>query len=321
MNREMRIGLVVLVLVLLAGIGAPWLAPYDPIDQRDIAAGQLRPPGTVLQAIELDHGRWLLADRVERLDEGLRIERLGREEILPAEEVLNLTEDGVADSQMFILGSDRFGRDVLSRLIWGARISLLIATTSLSLSLVLGILIGALAALGGGFLDTILMRFVDGVLALPWILILVTLAAIFPTDTMTLILILGGTGWMSISRLVRGELLSLRERGYIQAARGLGVGPVRIFLHHLLPNMLTPIAVAATLRVASLILTEAALSFLGFGVRVPQPSWGNMIADGNISFHTAWWLRVFPGLALASTVVAVHLVSDGLRDVLDPRRR
>jgi len=318
-RARLRMGLAVLAVIVLAGLGAPWLAPYDPGEQTDAVAGRHRPPFTEMAAVELGHGRWRLADRVERTAEGLRIERLGKSEIIAAEEVLNLTEAGVRDRRVFLLGSDGFSRDVFSRLLHGARISLFIGVTSIVLALTIGVAVGALAALSGRFVDSLLMRTVDGLITFPWLILLIALAAIFPTGKWVLSLLLGGTAWMGISRLVRAELLSLKERDFIVAARGLGAGPLRIFFRHLLPNTLTPILVVATLMIGGLILTEASLSFLGYGIQAPDPSWGNMIAEGRYTMSVAWWVAVFPGLAIVVTVIALSLVADGLRDVLDPR--
>ncbi len=313
-------GSVVLSLFFLIGLAAPWLSPYDPTEQLDAVAGRPRTPLTVMAAVELEHGVFKLADRVARTPAGLRVERLGRTHHYREGEVENLTADGVADRRIFLLGSDKFGRDVLSRLIHGARVSLMIGVLSVALAMVIGVVVGALAALGGAVLDSLLMRLVDGLLTIPWIFLLITLTALFPPNTGMLILLLGMTSWPSVSRLTRAELLSLKQRDFVHAARGLGIGEVRVFLRHMLPNALTPLLVAATLRVGTLILVEASLSFLGFGVQAPEASWGNMIADGQGYLLTAWWVSTFPAGALIGAVVSIHLVGDGLRDLLDPRR-
>lgn len=312
--------LAALVLVVLVGALAPWIAPYDPLEQADPVAGRLLPPGTVMAAVRLDHGRWELADRVERVPGGLRVERLGRVHVRPAAEVFNLTDGGVADRRVFVLGSDRFGRDVLSRIVHGARISLLIGFLAVALSLVIGGTVGASAALGPRLVDTLLMRVVDGLLAFPALLVLIVVAALFATGTMTLIVLMGCLTWMGIARLMRAELLSLRQRDFVHAARGLGATPWRIFFSHLLPNAFPPVLLQAVLMVGGLILAESTLSFLGFGVSPPQPSWGNMIAESRHQMSTAWWVGVFPGLALAGTVIVLNLATDALRDRLDPRQ-
>ncbi len=314
-----RNGGAVLSVFLVVGLAAPWLAPYDPTEQIDAVAGRHLPPLTVMVAVELGHGVWKLADRVERTSEGLLVERLDRTHHYREHEVENLTADGVADRRVFLLGSDKFGRDVLSRLMHAARVSLMIGILSVALAMVVGIFVGALAALGGRFLDNLLMRLVDGILIIPWIFLLITLTALFPPDTGILILLLGMTAWPLISRMTRAELLSLKQRDFVIASRGLGLGETRIFFRHMLPNAVTPLLVAATLRVGTLILFEASLSFLGFGVQAPQASWGNMIADGQGFLLSAWWVSTFPAVALIVAVVSIHLVGDGLRDLLDPR--
>ncbi len=318
-NRMLRSGGTVLAVFLIVGLAAPWLSPYDPAEQMDAVAGKHRPPLTMMPAIELEHRVFKLADRVERTAGGLRVERLGRVEVYDDEEVQNLDADGVRDRRVFLLGSDKFGRDVLSRLLFGARLSLMIGILSVAVAMVVGVAVGALAALGGRWLDGILMRLVDGLLSIPWIFLLITLTALFEPGTGLLILLLGMTAWPNISRLTRAELLSLKERDFVHAARGLGFSETRILFRHMLPNALTPLLVAATLRVGTLILFEASLSFLGFGVQAPQASLGNMIADGQGFLVTAWWVSLFPAATLIVSVVAIHLMGDGLRDVMDPR--
>lgn len=318
--RRPGFGGAVLAIFVVLGAAAPWLAPYDPVEQLDPGAARNRPPLTVLHAVALGDGVWRLADRVERTADGLRIERRGAVETYRAARVRNLTAGGVADRRVFVLGSDQFGRDVLSRLIHGARVSLTIGLLSVALSMTIGVLVGAAAALGGRLVDAVLMRLVDGLTAIPWIFLLITLTAFFSTGTGSLILLLGATTWPLTSRLTRAEVLSLKERDFVIAARGLGAGPMHVFWRHLLPHALTPLVVTATLQIGALILFEASLSFLGFGVQPPEPSWGNMIADGRGQMFSAWWVVVFPGAALTLTVVAINLVGDRLRDLLDPRR-
>ena len=318
-SRLIRSGGAVLLFFFAVGLAAPWLAPYDPTEQIDAVAGRHLPPLTVMAAVELEHGVWKLADRVERTADGLRIERLGQVRHYAEHEVENLTAGGVADRRVFVLGSDKFSRDVLSRLIHGARISLAIGLASVALALVIGVAVGALAALGGALLDAVLMRGVDGILTIPWSFLIITLTALFPPDTRVLILLLGMTAWPGISRMTRAELLGLKQRDFIHAARGQGLSETRILFRHMLPNAMTPLLVAATLRIGTLILFEASLSFLGFGVQPPQASWGNMVSDGQGFLLTAWWVSTFPAAALITAVVSIHLVGDGLRDVLDPR--
>ncbi len=189
----------------------------------------------------------------------------------------------------------------------------------MGLSLTIGVAVGALAALGPRLVDSVVMRIVDGLLAFPWLLLLIILAAIFSTGAMTLVLLLGCTGWMGTARLIRSELLSLRERDFVTAARGLGASQWRILSRHLLPNALTPVMIQAMIGVGNLILFESTLSFLGFGIQPPDPSWGNMIAESRHTMTIAWWEGFFPGIALVATVLSLHLLTDGLRDWLDPR--
>jgi peptide/nickel transport system permease protein len=314
------LGLVAALAALAAA--APLLAPYDPGEQLDPPTAMLRPPGTALAAVRLAGGGWLLADRVERrADGGLLVHRRGRgDEVLAAGQVGNLTAAGVADRRLFLLGSDKFGRDVASRMLYGARVSLAIGVVAVALAASLGIALGALAALGGPVLDMLIMRGLDALLAFPWLFLMVAVSALFRPGTTTLVLILGATAWPQISRLVRAELLSLQQREFILAARAMGQRPAVILFRHLLPNALAPVLVQGVLLVGVLILVESALSFLGIGIQPPTPSWGNMILEGQDELFQAWWVATFPGAALALTVIAFNLLGDGLRDLLDPRR-
>ncbi len=324
---NLRWGIGIVALLGLTALAAPLLAPYDPAEQLDPVAARYRPPGTVLQAVHLADGGWRLADRVERVPNGLggnglAVERLGRREILPEPEVVNLEAGGaggVADRRVFLLGSDRFGRDIWSRMVHGARVSLAVGLLAVALALTLGVTVGSAAALGGPVVDSLLMRMVDALLSFPWIFLMILLSALFRPGTAAMVLVLGSFSWMGISRITRAELLGLNSREFVTAARSIGQTPMKVLLRHLLPNALTPILVRATLMVGILILLESSLSFLGLGIQPPTPTWGNMVAEGRDALNQAWWIATFPGAALALTVIGFNLLADGLRDFLDPR--
>jgi len=219
------------------------------------------------------------------------------------------------------LGTDQFARDILSRLLYGARISLAIGLIAVSISITIGSLIGAISGYAGGWIDALLMRLVDAVIAFPRLVLLIAIVALFEPSIFLIVAILGLTQWPQTARLVRGEILSLREREFIQAGRALGFSRPRIILRHLLPNTLGPVIVAATLGIGDTIVLEAGLSFLGLGVQPPTPSWGTMVADGRNYLLGAWWISTFPGLAIVALVLSFNLAGDGLRDALDPRLR
>jgi len=217
------------------------------------------------------------------------------------------------------LGADALGRDVLLRLVHGARISLLVGLLSVLLSVSVGSVVGLAAGLGPVWLDRLLMRLTDLLLAFPRIFLILLLVALARPSLVLVMAVLGLTGWMSVARLVRAEVLTLRERGFVIAARGLGLTPLQIAWRHLIPNLIPLLVLTATLRVGEAILTEAFLSFLGLGVQEPQVSWGAMIEQGRPHLVGAWWISTFAGLALTATVVSFNLLGDGLRDWLDPR--
>lgn len=218
-------------------------------------------------------------------------------------------------------GTDQLGRDVLTRMLHGARISLTVGFVAVGIAITIGMLMGSVAGFFGGWTDIVLMRFVDTVMAFPSFFLILTVVALLKPSFWNVMVVIGLTGWTGTARFVRAEFLSLKERDFVQAAHAIGVKSRRIIFFHMLPNALAPVLVAATLGIAGAILTESGLSFLGFGVQPPQPTWGNILTEGRLYIFDAWWLTVFPGLAILITVLAFNLFGEGLRDALDPRLR
>lgn len=233
----------------------------------------------------------------------------------------DLTLRMVGPSVTHWMGTDAAARDVFSRLLYGARISLGIGFVAVTISSTVGTLIGAVAGYVGGWVDSVLMRLVDLVIAFPRLILMVMIVALFEPSIPLIVCVLGLTLWPTTARIVRAEVLSVRERPFVEAARALGYSRSRIILRHVVPNALAPVIVAATLGIGDTIILEAGLSFIGLGVQPPDPSWGTMVADGRNHLLGAWWLATFPGLAIALTVLAFNLVGDGLREALDPRGR
>ncbi len=265
---RVRVAVGVLLVVMLCGLFAPVLAPYDPRAQLDIAHLQTQPP-----------------------------------------------------SVAHPLGTDLFSRDVLSRVLYGTRVSMSVAVIAVAVSMIFGTCVGALSGYAGGTIDAIVMRFVDAALSIPAVLLLIVVIALWGhISVAALTLLLAGVGWFGVSRIVRAEALAVRDTDYVVAARALGLPAWRILLRHVLPNALGPAVVTASLSVGNVILLEAGLSYLGIGVRPPMPSWGNIIEEGSTRFSDAWWLTVFPGLAILITVFACNALGDALRDALDPRQ-
>jgi peptide/nickel transport system permease protein len=224
-----------------------------------------------------------------------------------------------APSFLYPLGTDDLGRDVLARILYGARISLLVGFVAVGIATAIGVVLGALAGYYGRWVDTLIMRFVDIMLCFPSFFLILAVVAFLEPSIWNIMIIIGLTGWMGVARLVRAEFLSLRERDFVLAVRAAGARDSRIIFRHILPNALSPLLVSATLGVAGAILTESALSFLGIGVQPPTPSWGNMLIVGKQTLGSAWWLSAFPGLAILVTVLGYNLLGEGIRDALDPR--
>lgn len=230
---------------------------------------------------------------------------------------LSSSEEGT----FHLLGTDALGRDLLSRMMYGGRISLLVGITVVIVAGLIGVPLGLLSGYFGRIVDTIIMRVVDIKLAVPFILLAIAIMAILGTGLWNVILVLGFTSWVGYARIVRGTVLSLREKPFIESARCIGMSHNRIILRHLLPNIWTPVIVLATQGVGGAILAESSLTFLGLGISPLVPTWGAMIADGRNYLTTAWWISTFPGLLLTCTVMAIYFLGDGLRDILDPRLR
>jgi peptide/nickel transport system permease protein len=269
-RRTALFGLGVVVVVLLAALFAPWLTPFDPLEQ-DINQ-RLREPG------------WQ-----------------------------------TAAGRIHLLGTDHLGRDILARVIFGSRIALVVGVSAVLISGVLGMAIGLVSGYFGGKVDDFFMRLADIQLAFPFILLAIAVIGVLGPNLRNIIIVIGVSSWVVYARVVRGEVLSIREREFVQAAIALGSRDGRVLVRHVLPNAFTPWLVVATLDMARVIVIESALSFLGLGVQPPTPTWGGMLADGRVYLSTAWWLATFPGLAILVTVLGINLLGDGLRDTLDPR--
>ncbi len=269
-RRTAIFGLGVVLVVLLAALFAPWLTPFDPLEQ-DINQ-RLKEPG------------WQ-----------------------------------TAAGRIHMLGTDHLGRDILARVIFGSRIALVVGVSAVLISGVLGMAIGLVAGYFGGKVDDFFMRLADIQLAFPFILLAIAVIGVLGPNLRNIIIVIGVSSWVVYARVVRGEVLSIREREFVQAAIALGSRDGRVLVRHVLPNAFTPWLVVATLDMARVIVIVSALSFLGLGVQPPTPTWGGMLADGRVYLSTAWWLATFPGLAILVTVLGINLLGDGLRDTLDPR--
>ena len=263
-NKMALAGSMVVVLLFIVSILAPWVAPYDPNQ-------------------------------------------------------MNLQKVLMPPSGAHLFGTDQLGRDVLSRMIWGARISLKVGFVATGIAILIGIILGAVSGYYGRWIDAVIMRFVDIMLCFPAFFLILAVIALLEPSIWNIMMIIGLTGWMGITRLVRADFTSLKERDFVLAARAIGASDLRIIFIHILPNAMASVLVAATLGVAGAILTESALSFLGIGVQPPTPSWGNILTAGKDNIDIAWWLSLYPGMAILVTVLGYNLLGEGIRDSLDPR--
>ena len=226
-----------------------------------------------------------------------------------------------APSGWHLLGTDQLGRDVLSRMLYGTRVSLAVGFVSVGIATAIGIMLGSLAGYNGGLVDATVMRIVDLMLVFPRFFLLLAVLAFLKPSIWTIMVVIGLTGWMGVTRLVRAEFLSLKEREFVVWSQSIGASGFRVMWRHILPNAMAPVLVAMTLGIPAAILTESGLSFLGLGVQPPFATWGNILNDGKEVIEIGWWLSLYPGLAILFTVLSYNLLGEGIRDALDPRLR
>jgi len=346
----------IIFILYSAAFLAPFLAPFSPYDQQDFLVTAYQPPFARLDALILKQPKaqllpmqqgsgttpqlantlisdlQILKTRNEphairfvneyRLEGKAVMYRQGmRTKTMSIAELAGNGKEKIAVTRTFILGTDQYGRDILSRVIYGSKISLSIGFLVVLISVTLGTAIGVTSGYFGGWADAVMMRVVDVLIAFPALFLILIIIATFGNSIYLIVITLSFTGWMGVARIVRSQVLSLKEQEFILAAQSLGLSNMRVIFRHLAPNTLTPVIIAATLRIGSIILTEAGLSFLGLGVQPPTPSWGNIINEGRDSLLNYWWISTFPGIAILTTVVCFNLIGDGVRDALDPRMR
>ncbi len=348
---------VIVFLLYSTAFMAPFLSPFNPFEQQDFLVTAYKPPLSRIDALILkdtkgvtiplrkgstledrltntlitdfktlknrnEPNKLIFVDSYRRVGDRIIYFQGPREKAIPLDRLVSTeTHRDVVVTRTFILGTDQYGRDIMSRVIYGSKISLSIGFLVVLISVTLGTVIGVSSGYFGGMTDNILMRIVDVLIAFPALFLILIIIATFGNSIFLIVITLSFTGWMGVSRIVRSQVLSLKEQEFILAAKSLGLSHLRIIFRHLIPNTLTPVIVAATLRIGSIILTEAGLSFLGLGVQPPTPSWGNIINEGRDSLLNHWWISTFPGIAILSTVVCFNLIGDGVRDALDPRMR
>jgi peptide/nickel transport system permease protein len=279
-------GLVMLVIITLAAIFAPWVAPYDPYEG-SLSVSRRCPAFTTCPNLAGSFAR------------------------------TGPTQGSIE----YLLGTDVNGRDILSRIIYAARISLIVGVTAVAIGGTVGVVAGLLSGYYGGRLDSVIMRIADVQLSFPFILLAIAIIAVLGGGLLNVIIVLGIGSWVPYARIIRGQVLSAKSQEYVLAARTVGANDGIILFRHILPNVIAPAIIIGTFGMAAAIIGEATLSFLGVGIQAPTPTWGNMLADGRAYVASAWWLATFPGLAIMLTVLSINVIGDWLRDYLDPRLR
>lgn len=325
-NKLAMAGLFTLILLILIALAAPLLAPFNPNDQTlEYATKQSGFIGNVLVKKAMDGTDFIPIKNISKIskDSVVYADYSGTEKSIAVNELIEGDEKNWHIQPKYHLGTDRYGRDILSRLIYGSRISLSVGVISESIAIFIGVFLGALAGYFRGKTDAVIMWFINVIWSFPSILFIIALSVVLGKGFWQSFVAIGLTGWVEIARIVRGQFFSLRETEYVEATRALGYRPTRIIFRHILPNTIGPIIVTGTAGLATAIIFEASLSFLGLGVQPPTASWGQMVFDGYkyIVAGTNYGLALYPSLAIMITVFAVNLIGDGLRDAFDPKMR
>lgn len=325
-NRLAMAGLVTIIILIFIALVAGIISPFDPISQTlEYTTKPIGFEGNVLIRNANEGTNFVAIQKISMIsiDSVFYLDFTGKVSGISKAELYGKNESDWHKEPKYFLGTDRYGRDILSRLIYGSRVSLSVGLISESISIFIGVFLGALAGYFRGKADAGIMWLINVIWAFPSILFIIALSVVLGKGFWQSFVAIGLTGWVDIARIVRGQFFSLRETEYVEATRALGYRPTRIIFRHILPNTIGPIIVTGTAGLATAIIFEASLSFLGLGVQPPTPSWGQMVFDGYkyIVAGTNWGLAVFPSIAIMLTVFAVNLIGDGLRDALDPKMK